>query len=250
MTTSIDLAGRRAIVTGGNRGIGLSIAERLAEAGADVGVFARSADSVHAAAERLASLGVGSLGLVGDVADAEDVERAWEAFVDRFGGIDILVNNAGLTRDGLLLRMKPEDWRIVIDVNLTGAFHWCRQVLRSMIRQRSGRIVNVSSIVGLTGNEGQSNYAASKAGLIGFSKSLAAEVASRNVTVNVVAPGFIETEMTDALGEAAKDEFAARVPLGRLGRPADVADLTLFLASPLSDYITGQVICVDGGLTR
>jgi 3-oxoacyl-[acyl-carrier protein] reductase len=159
------------------------------------------------------------------------------------------VNNAGVTRDNLLLRMKPEDWQTVLDVNLTGAFHWTRTVLKSMIRRRWGRIVNIASIVGVTGNAGQANYAASKAGLIGFSKSLAQEVASRNVTVNVIAPGFIETEMTGALTDEARAAYLARIPLGRLGGAADVASAALFLASRGSDYITGQVICVDGGLT-
>jgi 3-oxoacyl-[acyl-carrier protein] reductase len=167
-----------------------------------------------------------------------------------FGQLDVLVNNAGITRDGLLLRMKPEDWNAVLDVNLTGAFRWCRLAAKQMLRQKSGTIINISSIVGVIGNPGQTNYSASKAGLIGFSKSLAVEVAARNITVNVIAPGFIETEMTHALGDEAQAEFLSRIPLGKLGTTGDVADLALFLASPMSDYITGQVICVDGGLTR
>jgi 3-oxoacyl-[acyl-carrier protein] reductase len=250
VSTKIDLAGKRALVTGGNRGIGRTIADTLAAAGADVAVFARSRDSVSEAAESLSAHGVRSLGLVGDVGSEEDVERAWDELMAQFEGIDILVNNAGITRDGLLLRMKPEDWDAVLDVNLTGAFRWCRRAVKQMLRQRSGRIVNISSIVGVIGNPGQANYAASKAGLIGFSKSLAVEVATRGITVNVIAPGFIETEMTHVLGDAAQEQFLSRIPLGRLGTPEDVANLALFLASSLSDYITGQVICVDGGLTR
>ena len=249
MTVGIDLTGRRALVTGGNRGIGRAIAEALAAAGADVAVFARNADSVNEAANAIAAHGARALPLIGDVARLEDVERAWADIQKAFEGLDILVNNAGVTRDNLLLRMKPEDWQTVLDVNLTGAFHWSRTVLKSMIRQRWGRIVNMASIVGVTGNAGQANYAASKAGLIGFSKSLAQEVASRNVTVNVIAPGFIETEMTAALTNEAREQYLGKIPLGRLGAASDVAALALFLASPLSEYITGQVICVDGGLT-
>jgi 3-oxoacyl-[acyl-carrier protein] reductase len=247
---TIDLSGRRALVTGGNRGIGRTIAERLADAGADVAVFARSAESVGEAARALSERGVRGLALVGDVGSDADVERAWDELMKEFGQLDILVNNAGITRDGLLLRMKPEDWHAVLDVNLTGAFRWCRLAAKQMLRQRSGTIINISSIVGVIGNPGQTNYAASKAGLIGFSKSLAVEVAARGITVNVIAPGFIETEMTHVLGEEAQAEFLSRIPLGKLGTTADVADLALFLASPMSDYITGQVICVDGGLTR
>jgi 3-oxoacyl-[acyl-carrier protein] reductase len=249
VTAGIDLTGRRALVTGGNRGIGRAIAEALASAGADVAVFARNAESVHEAANAIAAQGARALPLTGDVAKLEDVERAWADIQKAFEGLDILVNNAGVTRDNLLLRMKPEDWQTVLDVNLTGAFHWSRTVLKSMIRQRWGRIVNIASIVGVTGNAGQANYAASKAGLIGFSKSLAQEVASRNVTVNVIAPGFIDTEMTAALTDEAREQYLGRIPLGRLGAASDVAALALFLASPLSEYITGQVICVDGGLT-
>jgi 3-oxoacyl-[acyl-carrier protein] reductase len=250
MGVTIDLSGKRALVTGGNRGIGRTIAERLAEAGADVALFARNADSVAEAARALADRGVRGLALVGDVGSDADVERAWSELMAEFGQLDILINNAGITRDGLLLRMKPEDWSAVLDVNLTGAFRWSRLAAKQMLRQKSGRIINVSSIVGVIGNPGQTNYAASKAGLIGFSKSLAVEVAARGITVNVIAPGFIETEMTHALGDEAQKEFLSRIPLGKLGTTGDVADLALFLASPLSDYITGQVICVDGGLTR
>jgi 3-oxoacyl-[acyl-carrier protein] reductase len=250
VSVEIDLSGKRALVTGGNRGIGRTIAERLADAGADVAVFARSRESVSEAAESLSRRGVRGLALVGDVASDEDVDRAWEQLIAEFEGLDILVNNAGITRDGLLLRMKPEDWAAVLDVNLTGAYRWCRRAVKQMVRQRSGRIVNISSIVGVIGNPGQTNYAASKAGLIGFSKSLAVEVAARGITVNVIAPGFIGTEMTHALGGDAQEQFLARIPLGRLGTTGDVADLAVFLASPMSDYITGQVICVDGGLTR
>jgi 3-oxoacyl-[acyl-carrier protein] reductase len=250
MGVTIDLSGKRALVTGGNRGIGRTIAERLADAGADVAVFARNQDSVGEAARALSQRGVRGLPLVGDVRSDADVERAWDELMKEFGQLDVLVNNAGITRDGLLLRMKPEDWNAVLDVNLTGAFRWCRLAAKQMLRQKSGTIINISSIVGVIGNPGQTNYSASKAGLIGFSKSLAVEVAARNITVNVIAPGFIETEMTHALGDEAQAEFLSRIPLGKLGTTGDVADLALFLASPMSDYITGQVICVDGGLTR
>ncbi|HET7691739.1 MAG TPA: 3-oxoacyl-[acyl-carrier-protein] reductase [Gemmatimonadota bacterium] len=250
MAVTIDLNGKRALVTGGNRGIGRTISERLADAGADVAVFARNEQSVAEAARALSGRGVRGLPLVGDVGSDADVERAWDTLMKEFGQLDILVNNAGITRDGLLLRMKPEDWHAVLDVNLTGAFRWCRLAAKQMLRQRSGTIINISSIVGVIGNPGQTNYAASKAGLIGFSKSLAVEVAARGITVNVIAPGFIETEMTHVLGEEAQAEFLSRIPLGKLGTTGDVADLTVFLASPMSDYITGQVICVDGGLTR
>ncbi len=249
MTAAMDLAGRRALVTGGNRGIGRAIALALAGAGADVAVFARNAESVRETAGALAALGVRSMPLIGDVARLDDVERAWNELHEGFGGLDILVNNAGVTRDNLLLRMKPEEWREVIEVNLNGTFHWSRTVLKTMIRQRWGRIVNIASIVGVTGNAGQANYAASKAGIIGFSKSLAREVASRNVTVNVIAPGFIETEMTAALTPDAREQYLARIPVGRLGTADDVARTALFLASPGSEYITGQVISVDGGIT-
>lgn len=247
--TPIDLSGKRALVTGGNRGIGRAIAETLAEAGADVAVFARSEESVREAAEAIDDIGTRGLALVGDVSEPREVEAAWERLLEEFDGLDVLVNNAGVARDNLLLRMKPEEWDEVLEVNLTGAFRWSRLALRPMLRQRAGRIINVGSIVGLTGNPGQTNYAASKAGLTGFSKSLAAEVASRGITVNVLAPGYIETEMTDALGESVREEFLGRIPMGRLGTPGDVARAALFLASPLSDYITGQIICVDGGLT-
>jgi len=250
VSVEIDLRGKRALVTGGNRGIGRTIAEKLAEAGADVAVFARSEESVSEAAKSLSQRGVRGLALVGDVGSEEDVERAWSQLISEFEGLDILVNNAGITRDGLLLRMKPEDWDAVLDVNLTGAYRWCRRAIKQMVRQRAGRIVNISSIVGVIGNAGQVNYAASKAGLIGFSKALAVEVAARGITVNVIAPGFIETEMTQGLDDLAQEEFLARIPLGRLGTTGNVADLAVFLASPMSDYITGQVICVDGGLTR
>ncbi|HET9581304.1 MAG TPA: 3-oxoacyl-[acyl-carrier-protein] reductase [Gemmatimonadota bacterium] len=246
----LDLSGRTALVTGGTRGIGRAVSETLARAGASVIVFARSAEAVGRTAEELAGHGVRTLGLVGDVGDPSDVERAWGEAQAAFEAVDILVNNAGLTRDNLMIRMKQEEWDEVLRVNLGGAFLWSRHALRPMIRRRWGRIINMASVVGVTGNAGQANYAASKAGLIGLSKSLAAEVASRGVTVNVVAPGFIETDMTAGLDAATRAGYEQRIPAGRLGSAKDVAHLVLFLASSLSDYITGQVICVDGGLTR
>jgi 3-oxoacyl-[acyl-carrier protein] reductase len=241
-----ELTGKVAIVTGGNRGIGLGIAEELAGAGCHVAVVARTADRAVQAAANLP--GSGHAGFACDVTDAEAVDRVSKEIEQALGPVDILVNNAGITDDNLLVRISDEAWDRVLDTNLKGAFHFIRTAARGMMRRRSGRIINITSIVGLTGNKGQANYAASKAGLIGLTKSVAKELASRNVLCNAVAPGFIETEMTAALGSTTREALAGQVALGRLGTAADVAAVVRFLAGPASAYITGQVIVVDGGL--
>jgi 3-oxoacyl-[acyl-carrier protein] reductase len=236
----VDLTGKIAVVTGGARGIGQTIAVQLARCGATV-----------VAADVIASTpveGVAIESAVMDVTDAASVEQTISAVIAQHGRIDIMVNNAGITRDQLLMRMKREDWDRVLNVNLTGTFICSQAVLRPMMKQRSGRIISISSVVGQMGNAGQSNYAASKAGIIGFSKSLAREVASRNVTVNVVAPGLIDTDMTRALPPETQNEWVSKVPLGRFGTPEDIASAVCFLASNEASYITGQVLAVNGGM--
>jgi 3-oxoacyl-[acyl-carrier protein] reductase len=242
-----DLSGKVALVTGASRGIGQGIATLLAARGAHVVAAARSnhADATVAAINE--SGGTGEVASV-DVDDRGTVEQMIAATLDRHGRIDILVNNAGITRDQLLLRMKQDDWDEVMRTNLTGAFLCAQAVIRAMIRQRGGRIVSVSSVVGQAGNAGQANYAASKAGLIGFSRALAREVASRSITVNVVAPGLIDTEMTRAISEKAHGDWATQIPLGRLGATTDVAAAVCFLVSDEASYITGQVLAVNGGM--
>jgi 3-oxoacyl-[acyl-carrier protein] reductase len=239
--------GRVALITGASRGIGRAIAMRLASGGATVVAAARGDNAAETAA---AITGTGgraeAIGL--DVTDAEGVAAAVAGVLERHGRIDILVNNAGITRDQLMLRMKRDDWDAVIATNLTAAFTTIQAVLRPMVKQRSGRIVNVSSVVGQSGNAGQANYAASKAGLIGLTKSLALEVASRNITVNAVTPGLIDTDMTRAISAGAHDEWAARIPMQRLGAPEDVAGAVAFLASDEASYITGHVLAVNGGM--
>lgn len=242
---TIDLSGQVAFVTGSTRGIGLGIARALHGAGAKVAIVGRDAERARAVA---ADLGERTVGVACDVAKGDQVEAAVAAAEAALGPITVLVNNAGLTRDNILLRLTDDDWDAVLDANLKGAFHTTRAVIRGMMKRRAGRIVNLSSIVGLTGNKGQANYAASKAGLIGFTKSIAKEYASRGILVNCIAPGFIETDMTAALPEAAKATLLEGIALGRLGRPEDVAGAVLFLASDLAAYITGQVLVVDGGL--
>jgi 3-oxoacyl-[acyl-carrier protein] reductase len=243
--TGIDLGGRTALVTGSTRGIGLAIARALHGAGARVAVHGRDLSRAEAVA---AELGDGTAGVACDVADAAQVEAAVAAAERALGPIDILVNNAGLTRDNILLRLTDADWDAVLDANLKGAFHTTRAVIKGMMKRRWGRIVNVTSIVGLTGNKGQANYAASKAGLIGFTKSVAKEYASRGILANCVAPGFIETDMTAALPDEARATLLQGIALGRLGRPEDVAGMVLVLASDLASYVTGQVLVVDGGM--
>ena len=242
---NIDLTGKTAFVTGSTRGIGSAIAAMLHGAGAKVAVVGR--DLVRARA-RAADLGARAVGVACDVADAAQVDAAIAATETALGPIDVLVNNAGITRDQILLRMSGDDWDAVLDANLKGAFHTTRAVTKGMMKRRAGRIINITSIVGLVGNKGQANYAASKAGLIGFTKSVAKEYASRNILANCIAPGFIETDMTDALPEEAKAALLHQIALGRLGRPDDVAGAVLFLASDLAAYITGQVLVVDGGM--
>ncbi|MFQ6045781.1 MAG: 3-oxoacyl-[acyl-carrier-protein] reductase [Gemmatimonadales bacterium] len=241
----MDLSERVAMVTGGSRGIGLAVSRLLSAAGAKVAVVARDGNRARRVAEEL---GGGARAVIADVSDAGQVERATETVERELGPIDILVNNAGLTRDGLLVRMSDDDWDVVMDVNLKGAFHVTKSVAKGMMKRRSGRIINITSVVGLAGNRGQANYAASKAGLVGFTKSVARELASRGVLVNAVAPGFIETDLTRDLPQPARESLLRQIALGRLGSTEDVAHAVLFLASDLAGYITGQVLVVDGGM--
>jgi 3-oxoacyl-[acyl-carrier protein] reductase len=243
----IDLSGKVAIVTGASRGIGRGIATLLASRGAHVVAAARG-DNAAATVAEIAQAGGKADVVALDVTDAASVGAMIEGALQRHGRIDILVNNAGIARDGLMLRMKRDDWDQVLATNLTAAFTTVQAVLKPMIRQRGGRIISISSVVGQMGNAGQANYAASKAGLIGFSKALAKEVASRNITVNVVTPGLIETDMTKAISDKAQGDWSAAIPLARLGTPADVAAAVCFLASDEASYITGQVLAVNGGM--
>lgn len=241
----IDLGGQVALVTGGTRGIGLAIAQVLHAAGARVAITGRDAAR---AGEVARGIGEGVIGVACELGDEGSVQAALAEVEAALGGIDILVNNAGLTRDNILLRLDLDAWDTVLDTNLRGAFLTMRGVIRGMMKRRSGRIVNVASIVGLIGNKGQANYAASKAGLIGLTKTVAREYASRGITVNCVAPGFIATDMTDALPEDARAALLDSIALGRLGRPEDVAGAVLYLVSDLAAYVTGQVLVVDGGM--
>lgn len=241
----IDLTGRTALVTGSTRGIGRAIAASLTEAGARVAVVGR--DQARAA-EVAEELGGGALGFGADVSDPASVVALVQAVEVAFGQVDILVNNAGLTRDNLLFRIKDDDWDMVLDANLRGAFVAIRATARGMMKRRWGRIINIASIVGITGNKGQANYAASKAGLIGLTKSVAKELGSRNILVNAIAPGFIETDMTAAMTPEARAALSSQIPLDRLGSPQDIAGMVAFLASDLASYITGQVLVVDGGM--
>ena len=243
----LDFSGKIAIVTGASRGIGRGIAEMLAARGAHVIAAARQ-DNAAATAAAIVQAGGRSEPATVDVSDAASVDALVGGAVARHGRVDILVNNAGITRDQLMLRLKRDDWDQVLATNLTGAFTCVQAVLKPMIRQRSGRIVSITSVVGQMGNAGQANYAASKAGLIGFTKALAREVASRNITVNAVAPGLVESDMTRAIAEKAQGDWAAQIPLGRLGTPADVASAVCFLASDEASYITGHVLAVNGGM--
>lgn len=243
--TTIDLTGQVALVTGSTRGIGRAIAGALHAAGAKVAIVGRKAEQASAVA---GELGERAVGFGCDVSDAAQVEALIAGAEAALGPLTILVNNAGLTRDNLVLRLSDEDWDAVLDANLKGAFLTTRAVIKGMMKRRAGRIINITSVVGVTGNKGQANYAASKAGLIGFSKSVAREYASRNVLVNCIAPGFIETDMTAALPPESRQALLGQIALGRLGQPADVAGAVLFLASELAGYITGQVLLVDGGM--
>jgi 3-oxoacyl-[acyl-carrier protein] reductase len=243
--TRIDLTGKSAFVTGSTRGIGFAIAQTLYGAGAKVAVVGRDGERARSVA---ASLGERAAGVACDVSQPDQVDSAIKSAEQALGPIDILVNNAGLTRDNILLRLTEDDWDTVIDANLKGAFLTTKALVKGMMKRRAGRIVNIGSIVGLTGNKGQANYAASKAGLIGLTKSVAKEYASRNILVNCIAPGFIETDMTHALPAEARATLLEDIALGRLGRPEDVAGAVLFLVSDLAAYITGQVLVVDGGM--
>jgi 3-oxoacyl-[acyl-carrier protein] reductase len=248
MLSTRYLEGQVALVTGASRGLGRAIAQALAAQGASIAAVARSADALADTLASIRSAGGTAEAFPVDVADSDAVDAMVDQANTRFGKIDVLVNNAGVTRDGLLMRMKTEDWDTVINTNLKGAFHFTRPVGRLMVKQRAGRIVNISSVIGLMGNAGQANYAASKAGLIGFSKSVAREFASRGITCNVVCPGFIETDMTKDLSDDLKKKLLERIPLQRLGQPDDIAGVVAFLCSPAASYITGQIITVDGGM--
>jgi 3-oxoacyl-[acyl-carrier protein] reductase len=241
----IDLSSRVALVTGGTRGIGRDIAQTLAECGAKVAVTGRD---LTRAEEAAASLGGSARGFAADMADSDAVTKLITDVEAQLGPVDILVNNAGLTRDNIVVRLKDEDWDAVMDANLRGAFVAIRAASRGMMKRRWGRIINISSVVGLMGNKGQANYAASKAGLIALTKSVAKELGSRNVLVNAIAPGFIETEMTEAMTDDARSGLTAMIPLERLGKPRDVSAMVAFLASEQASYITGQVFVIDGGM--
>ncbi|NNF56910.1 MAG: 3-oxoacyl-[acyl-carrier-protein] reductase [Rhodothermaceae bacterium] len=246
---NLDLAGKTALVTGGTRGIGRAIVEALADAGAKVAfTYRSSSETAEALKADLEAKGVACLALQGDAADTAHAEETVQAVLDAWGSIDVLVNNAGITRDTLMIRMSEDDWDTVLETNLKSVFNFCKAAYRPMMKQRGGSIVNISSVVGVTGNPGQANYAASKAGMLGFSKSLARELGGRGVRVNVVAPGYIATDMTADLNEKAQEAMQGSIPLGRVGQPDDVAAAVVFLASDAGAYITGHTLHVDGGL--
>jgi len=245
----VDLNNKTVLVTGGTRGIGRAIVEAFAEAGARVAFTYRSStDEAEALVDALEEQGTDALSLQGDVADFEIAQSHVDAVLDHWDTLDVLVNNAGITRDGLMLRLTEEDWDAVVDTNLKGVFNFSKAAYRPMMRS-GGAIINISSVVGTTGNAGQTNYAASKAGIVGFSKSLAKELGSRDVNVNVVAPGYVQTDMTDELDEDTRETILDAVPLDRLASPSEIADAVLFLASPAANYVTGHVLHVNGGLS-
>ncbi len=245
----IDLSGKVALVTGASRGIGSVVAIRLAQAGAKVGVnFHASSELATAVVDKINKAGGEAFLVGGDVSQEDEAEAVIKQLVEHFGSIDILVNNAGINIDQLLIRMKTEDFDSVMNINLRGAFLCTRFAMTHMIRQRSGRVINMSSVVGLSGNPGQANYAAAKAGLVGLTKAVAREVASRNVTVNALAPGYIVTSMVEEIPEDKQDQILARIPMGRFGTPEDVAEAVVFLSSDGASYITGQVLTIDGGM--
>ncbi len=244
----MSISGKIALVTGAAQGIGREIALALASDGADVAICDVNLDAAQKTAAEIEAKGKKSLAIKANVASSADVSAMIEQVVEKFGRIDILVNNAGITRDGLILRMKDEDWDLVLSINLKGAFLCAKSALKYMSKQRSGTVINIASIVGAMGNAGQANYVASKAGLIGLTKTIAREYANRGITANAVAPGFIETAMTQALPENVRQELAKQIPMGKLGTPEDVANAVRFLASPWASYITGQVVHVNGGM--
>jgi 3-oxoacyl-[acyl-carrier protein] reductase len=244
----ISLANQIAVVTGAGRGIGRAIALKFAAEGADVVCVSRTQENSERVANEIGALGKKAWAFAVDVSDSNSVAAAAEKILADCGKVDILVNNAGVTRDGLLMRMSDEDWDTVLNTNLKGAFFFTKAFFRAFAKQRSGRIINISSVIGLIGNAGQSNYAASKAGLIGFTQSVAREIAGRGVTVNAIAPGFIETDMTSELNEELKANILKQIPMGKFGSADDIANAALFLASPAAGYVTGQVLTVDGGM--
>ena len=243
-----SLKDKVALITGASQGIGRDTALALAEAGAKVAVAARNEDKLASLVAEIEAAGGAAFAVKMDVAEAEQVKAGFKLVLEKFGKLDILVNNAAITRDGLAMRMKPEDWEAVLKTNLTGAHLCAQQALATMMRARAGRIINISSVVAQSGNAGQANYVAAKAGLIGLTKAIAIEIASRNITVNAVAPGFIETPMTDVLPDKVKEELKTRIPLGRMGTPREIASAIVFLASDEAGYITGHVLNVNGGM--
>src|ERR1017187_4984218 len=248
MAAMKQLENQIAVVTGAGRGIGRAIALKFADQGADIVAVDLKTDFVQETVEEVRKLGRKAWAVAANVSEAASVETAAEQILKEAGRVDILVNNAGITKDGLLMRMSEADWDAVLDINLKGTFLFTKAFSRSLLKQRSGRIVNIASVIGLIGNAGQCNYGASKAGVIGFTKSAAREVASRGITVNAIAPGFIETAMTAKISPEAREGLLKQIPLGNLGQPDDVANAVLFLASPAARYITGQVLSVDGGM--
>lgn len=244
----MKLQDKVAIVTGGARGIGKAICESLIKEGAAIAVVDINAEVAQATADEFKAAGVNAAAFTCNVADGESVQQMVKDVVDQMGGVDILVNNAGITRDGLMMRMSEDDWNLVIDINLKGTFNCTKAVMRPMMKKRYGKIVNVASVVGVIGNVGQTNYSASKAGVIGLTKSTARELASRNINVNAIAPGFIQTEMTHVVSDEAKDWFMNNIPMKRAGVPEEVANVVTFLCTADSDYVTGQTICIDGGM--
>ncbi len=244
-----NLKNKCAIITGSSRGIGKEIAINLAKNGCNIYLISRSIDDLEVVKNEILSnynVKVNAISL--DISNFEDVNKTFESIISKEGSIDILINNAGITKDNLIMRMSSEDWKKVIDINLNGYFNCSKSIIKQMIKQKNGKIINISSIIGQKGNSGQSNYAASKAGIIGLTKSLAKEVGSRNINVNAIAPGYIETDMTDSLNDQSKQDFLNSIPLKRFGKTEEVANLVCFLCSNLSNYITGQVINIDGGL--
>jgi 3-oxoacyl-[acyl-carrier protein] reductase len=245
----IMLSGKTALVTGGSRGIGRAIAIDLAKNGADVAVnYSGNEEKANEVVKEIESLGRKAFAIRANVANADEVNSMVNEVIERFGRLDILVNNAGITKDNLLMRMKESEWDDVININLKGVFNCTKAVTRQMMKQRSGRIINIASIVGIAGNAGQANYVAAKAGIIGLTKTTAKELAGRNITVNAVAPGFISTDMTDQLPEQIRNEMLKQIPLGRFGEPNDIANMVTFIASDKSSYMTGQTLCLDGGM--